>query len=808
MSENRGYDPRVHSGGRRLRYLAGIVGGSVLVLAPLSHGGGFAGRNGDLIAVASGSVYSVPTDGATATSLVTGTDASISPNGSKLAYVDGSGLELKCLGSPSCSAPISATGSSPTWSPDGGFVAYVDGGALWKAVITSSGTVGAKTQVARSETNVTDPAWSPDGTEIAFVRNTGQIWEVNVSSGIEKQFTSGSTDTSPAWRPDGNELAYTSSDGGTSEVYVVASPGASPTQLTNDTAAASDPVYSPDGSEIAFLSGTTGANLVTIPDDGSHETAIGSSTWQNLVDWQTLVPTEDTSSPPSISSPANPIEGNTITALSGSWNGTTTGFLYQFERCDTSGNSCTPFGTASDSASYTLTQDDVGSTLKVLVTAKDSAGSSTPVESPDPTPVVLGPGPTNLTPPSVSWSTLYSAPKVGVSISATVGTWTGSGNTYTFQWKKCASATSSCATISGATFSFFTPTVNEYGFVMRVMVTATNSSGARTVESGAIPAVTADKPSFHNSPPISGINQVGQLLSVGNGTWTGTFPLTYTYEWRRCDPQGTLTSCVAIPGATKTTYTLTAQDNGVALRAYVTATNIAGSTTSVSNHTFPTLPAPVTASVKPTKPASQSSPVVTGQPYVGLQLVASEGTWYGSVPIKFTYHWSRCDATGAGCKRIKRATKSTYAVAPADAGWTLEVVVVARNSAGATGSRSQPTDTVTMVKPPVRGRHIVGSQKADYLPGSGGSDVIEGRGGNDTILGGAGNDKLYGGAGNDVIDGGTGSDHIYAGAGSDTIRATDGMKDWVDCGSGRDRAYVDRIDVVNKDCESVVYPTG
>jgi Ca2+-binding RTX toxin-like protein len=86
--------------------------------------------------------------------------------------------------------------------------------------------------------------------------------------------------------------------------------------------------------------------------------------------------------------------------------------------------------------------------------------------------------------------------------------------------------------------------------------------------------------------------------------------------------------------------------------------------------------------------------------------------------------------------------------------------------------------------------------------------VIEGRGGNDTILGGAGNDKMYGGAGNDVIDGGSGSDHIYGGPGSDTIRATDGMKDWVDCGTGRDRAYVDRVDVVNKDCESVVYPTG
>jgi Tol biopolymer transport system component len=788
-----------------------LVGASVLVLAPLSHGGGFAGRNGDLIAVSSGAIKSVTADGGViGATLATGTDASISPDGTKLAYVDASGLELKCLGSSTCSGTISATGSSPTWSPDGDAVVYVDGGALKKRAVASNGTLGAITSVASSETNVASPAWSPDGTEIAFVRvssgSMGQIWEVNASGGAERQFTSGATDATPAWSPDGSKLVYTSDDTGTRELYEIRNPGDSPVQLTTDTDDATDPVFSPDGTEIAFLSG--GA-LTTIPDggDSSDETSIGTPL-TDLVDWETLVPTPDTTSPPSISSPDNPIDGDTITAQPGSWNGTTSGFLYQFERCDSDGNACTPFGTASDSSSYTLTQDDVGSTLKVLVTAQDSAGSSTAVESPDPTPVVLGPGPTNVSAPSVSWSTLYSAPKVGVSISASVGTWTGSGNTYRYQWKKCASATSSCATIPGATFSFFTPTANEYGFVMRVMVTATNSSGARTVESGAIPAVTADRPAFHNSPPISGINQVGQLLSVGNGTWTGTFPLTYTYQWRRCDPQGTLTSCVPIAGATKTTYTLTAQDNGVALRAYVTATNIAGSTTAISNHTFPTLPAPVTASAKPTKPASQSSPVVTGQPYVGLQLVASEGTWYGSVPMKFTYHWSRCDATGAGCKRIKRATKSTYAVAAADAGSTLEVVVVARNSVGATGARSQPTDTVTMVKPPARGRHIVGSQRADYLPGSGGSDVIEGRGGNDTILGGAGNDKLYGGAGNDVIDGGTGSDRIYAGAGSDTIRATDGMKDWVDCGSGRDRAYVDRVDVVNKDCESVVYPTG
>jgi hypothetical protein len=785
----------------------GLVAASLLILAPMSQGGGFAGRNGNLIAVSSGTVYSVVPASGAAASVVAGDDATLSPDGSKIAYTASGALKVKCLTGTACSTTLAASGSSPTWSPDGTKVAFVEGGLLKTVVVAADGTAGAITTVAASETNVASPAWSPDGTEIAFVRaSAGQIWEVNPSTGVEKQFTSGSSDATPAWAPDGSELAYTSADGGVRELYVVRNPGDSPTQLTNDTDPATDPVYSPDGTEIAFLSGSA---LTVIPDDGSSndEQTIGSSTFDALVDWQALVATADPTTPPSVASPDNPIQGDTVTADPGAWNGLVSGYLYQFERCASDGTGCTPFGTASGTASYTLTADDVGSTIKVLVTAQNSAGSSAAAESPTATPEVLGPGPTNLTPPSVSWSTLYDTPRIGVSLSATIGTWTGSSNVYSFQWKKCASATSSCATISGATFSFFTPTANEYGYVMRVMVKATNSSGSRTVESGAIPAVSADKPAFHSSPPISGINQVGQLLSVGLGTWTGTFPLTYAYQWRRCDPQGTLTSCVPIPGATKSTYVLTAQDNGVALRAYVTATNIAGSTTAVSNHTFPTLPAPSTPGSTPTKPAVQASPAIDGQPYVGVQLTGSQGTWYGTVPMTFTYRWSRCDATGAGCKRIKNATKSHYAVSAADAGSTLKLTVTAKNSAGATSVPSQPTDTVTMVKPPVKGRHVIGSSKADYLPGGGGNDVIEGRGGNDTILGGAGNDKLYGNAGNDVIDGGTGTDHIYGGAGSDTIRATDGMKDTIDCGAGRDRVYGDRVDVV-KNCESVVYPTG
>jgi hypothetical protein len=270
----------------------------------------------------------------------------------------------------------------------------------------------------------------------------------------------------------------------------------------------------------------------------------------------------------------------------------------------------------------------------------------------------------------------------------------------------------------------------------------------------------------------------------------------YTYQWKRCDAQGTVESCTAISGATGTSYVLTTADLDKTIRVFVTATNALKSVTQFSNHTFPTLPE------RHFPPSSTGLPAVTGLAKPGVLLRVTSGTWSGDTPFTFTYKWERCDATGASCRAIPRATLTRYVVKSADLGFTIRVKLTSKNAYGTSTVESSPTDAVTRSPKRPKGRRIVGTAGGDYLPGSGGDDVILGRGGNDTLRGGAGNDRLDGGPGNDVIDGGPGADTILGGPGSDTILAADGTKDVIDCGTGNDKAVVDAIDVA-KGCESV-----
>jgi hypothetical protein len=76
--------------------------------------------------------------------------------------------------------------------------------------------------------------------------------------------------------------------------------------------------------------------------------------------------------------------GQTLTASTGQWSNSPTSYTYAWSRCDTGGGNCVGVGT--NSSSYLVQSNDVGSTLRVAVTASNG-GNSTPASS-SPTGVV------------------------------------------------------------------------------------------------------------------------------------------------------------------------------------------------------------------------------------------------------------------------------------------------------------------------------------------------------------------------------------------------------------------------------------
>jgi len=78
------------------------------------------------------------------------------------------------------------------------------------------------------------------------------------------------------------------------------------------------------------------------------------------------------------------------------------------------------------------------------------------------------------------------------------------------------------------------------------------------------------------APIIQGAGLVNTKTDViDNGTWAGTMPITFTYQWKR--------NGIDIVGETNTQYLTVLADLGTIITCLVTATNIAGSANQISN---------------------------------------------------------------------------------------------------------------------------------------------------------------------------------------------------------------------------------
>jgi len=201
-------------------------------------------------------------------------------------------------------------------------------------------------------------------------------------------------------------------------------------------------------------------------------------------------------------------------------------------------------------------------------------------------------------------------------------------------------------------------------------------------------AAQATPPSNTAEPSISGRAEQGVRLSASRGTWTGTAPISYAFQWVRCGADGGQPdggNCAIISGATTDRYRLTSSDVGSRMRVRVTATNVDGSRTAASN--------PTNVVVGP--PVNTSAPSVQGSMVNGQVVTANPGTWSGAGSISFSYRWLRCNAQGGECAAIGGATSRNYRLTSADVGHKIRFNVTARNSVGSTTVMSSESAIVT-----------------------------------------------------------------------------------------------------------------
>ena len=202
--------------------------------------------------------------------------------------------------------------------------------------------------------------------------------------------------------------------------------------------------------------------------------------------------------------------------------------------------------------------------------------------------------PRNTSPPTVSGT-----PREGETLTANPGAWSGDQPiAFAFQWFRCNAQLGDCQAIPGAISNQYTLTQPDVGRRMLVNVTATNAAGSSSAQASTdVVQAQGTGPQNTAPPTISGTPTEGQTLTSTNGTWTGTQPITFSYQWLRCDRNGG--ACANIGGATAQTYRLTSADVGNTIRVRVTARNEAGSSDATS------APSAVVQPAAPPGPAGQ-----------------------------------------------------------------------------------------------------------------------------------------------------------------------------------------------------------
>jgi len=224
--------------------------------------------------------------------------------------------------------------------------------------------------------------------------------------------------------------------------------------------------------------------------------------------------------PPTISE-QQPISGQTLTEAHGSWSGTVTGYKYQWEQCNGSGEDCTLLASTNPTTqSIVVPGLAVGYSLRVSEIAEDGAALSAPAVSTE-TYLVSLTG--NIYPPEYSVAPeVFGSPTVGSTLYGYKGIWSGPQPiTYGGFWQLCGEF---CTTVPG-TDTTTLPAVPQLkvtkgmiGLKATFNVAAVNAAGdtyAASPETAAITARPAPAPA--PAPPRQPRVTAAKFSGIGRG---------------------------------------------------------------------------------------------------------------------------------------------------------------------------------------------------------------------------------------------------------------------------------------------------
>jgi PKD domain len=556
--------------------------------------------------------------------------------------------------------------------------------------------VGSRIRVVETATN-TAGAPSVSSSETPVV---GPIVTTNTAPGLapSSSIADGSTLTASAppslWHgATGLSLNYAFEDcnGG----CTVAQTGASPT-------------YVLDAADVGFkveviVTATAG------PVDGSSATATATSS-------QTSVVAPISTAVPMLA--GNTTDGSTLTASSpdASWDGAT-GLTknYTFLRCDGNGNNCSTIVT-NTTGQYTLTGDDLGTTIRVTATA--SKNSSTSVTS-DPSNASALVAPTTASAASTPTGTAKDGQVLDGSGVVSWKDYPDSTITnpisLSYQWLQCVSGT--CTAIqSQATSAQYTLQASDVGTKVEVRITATAGSASTSVTSPqtSVVAPLNNGVASVNTPTVQ---QDGQTFGATTGSWDNATNLTFGYQWYRCNTNGG--GCSSISGANTSQYIAGAPDVGQTLEVAVSASKGGSAVTPSLNSSQTAVIAPLATGLPTVTGAAQDTSTLSAQ---------STSTMWDGVSVTPSFQWYRCNTSGGGCSSIGNATNATYKLALADIGSTIEVIASASKNGSAliASSASSPTSVIAPLLTTAPGQPTGNPQDTQVLTAPTGSWADQG----------------------------------------------------------------------------------